>query len=265
MIKFSDYIVFIDESGSPDFSDTLQSYPVFILTACIFHKDSYLKSVIDPLSSLKLKWFGHDGVIFRSYDIRKAIPPFSFMGFDDLSSKFVTDMNKFISQANFTQISIAIDPIALKKRYKSPADVYELSLKLLMERIFMFLQTKTNLQFITPFLVEGRGRKEDLALELAFRRIQDGDNYKGWGMPMFQIEFSNKRSSSAGLQLADLCSWPIGKYVLSGMKTHPSFEIIKSKLYKDTRGNFIGYGLKCFPQKNVGDGNPNPNTDQDDS
>jgi len=55
----------------------------------------------------------------------------------------------------------------------------------------------------TPFLFERRGKREDVDLELVFRRLCDGANYRG-RMPRFSIEFFDKKANLTGLQIADL-------------------------------------------------------------
>jgi len=55
-IPFSDYIVFVDESGdhgmgaNPD-----PDYPIFVLAFCVFSKDDYLMQVCPAVQKLKFK------------------------------------------------------------------------------------------------------------------------------------------------------------------------------------------------------------------
>jgi hypothetical protein len=60
--------------------------------------------------------------------------------------------------------------------------------------------------------------------------------------------FSDKKSNSTGLQLADLTASPIGLHVLKPNQDNRAFTIIEDKFYrKNGKGNKNGYGLKCFP------------------
>jgi hypothetical protein len=68
-------------------------------------------------------------------------------------------------------------------------------------------------ELATPFLFERRGKKEDVELELVFRRLCDGAS--SWGkMPGFLVEFFDKKANLPGLQIADLVSMPIGQHVI---------------------------------------------------
>ena len=93
---------------------------------------------------------------------------------------------------------------------------------------------------LTHIIVEERGKKEDNELELEFRRICDGDNWFNEKLP-FAIKFANKKTNSAGLQLADLFARPVGMSILRPEQTNRSFDVLKDKFYCE------GWGLKVFP------------------
>ena len=94
-------------------------------------------------------------------------------------------------------------------------------------------------------IVGKRGRNEDDDLELEFRRICDGANYKSEKFN-FEIVFADKKSNAAGLQLADLVARPIGLSVLRPGQPNRAFEAVKPKLLAKN-GRIDGWGLKCFP------------------
>jgi hypothetical protein len=71
-------------------------------------------------------------------------------------------------------------------------------------------------------VVECRGKKEDSELELEFRRICDGANRMGKPLP-FDIIFADKKTNSAGLQLADLVARPIGLSILRPNQSNRAF------------------------------------------
>jgi hypothetical protein len=96
------------------------------------------------------------------------------------------------------------------------------------------------------FIVEKRGKQEDAELELEFRRICDGGNYEGHQLP-FEIIFADKKSNSAGLQMADLVARPVGIKMLRPEQPNRAFDVLESKFYTNGRGRREGWGLKCFP------------------
>jgi hypothetical protein len=42
--EFSDYIIFVDESGDHGLKNINKDYPIFVLTFCIFNIDNYIKA-----------------------------------------------------------------------------------------------------------------------------------------------------------------------------------------------------------------------------
>lgn len=241
---FSDYIVYVDESGDHGLTNIDSNYPIFVLAFCIFHKRDYQNSVVQPLQSFKFKHFGHDQIILHETDIRRDRGDFSFLKTKERKGSFIQELSSIIDQAPFTLICTAIKKIPYRKRYSSPNNPYHVALSYGLERVYYFLREQNAHQSMTHIVVEKRGKAEDNELELEFRRICDGTNYEGVNLP-FNIIFSDKKSNSAGLQLADLVARPIGLHLLQPQQTNRAFEILKNKFYGGSRMH--GRGLKCFP------------------
>lgn len=94
-------------------------------------------------------------------------------------------------------------------------------------------------------------KKKDAELELEFRRICDGHNRFGIHLP-FDIIFSDKKTMSSGLQVADLVARPIGLNTLRPDQENRAFEALKVKLFcdqgRESAGKgYEGVGLKIFP------------------
>ena len=58
--RFSDYVVYVDESGDHSLASIDAGYPVFVLALCVFHKRHYSEKVIPAIEKLKFNYFGHD-------------------------------------------------------------------------------------------------------------------------------------------------------------------------------------------------------------
>ena len=71
MPDFSDYIIFVDESGDHSLSVIDRDYPVFVLNFCIFRKDHYAQALCRRVQDFKFRHFGHDHVILHEHAIRK--------------------------------------------------------------------------------------------------------------------------------------------------------------------------------------------------
>lgn len=71
MPDFSDYIVYVDESGDHSMTSIDESYPIFSLAFCIFHKQEYSRTAAPLLQEFKFRWFGHDSHVLHEADIVK--------------------------------------------------------------------------------------------------------------------------------------------------------------------------------------------------
>ena len=244
-VTYSDYVIFVDESGDHSLEVIDGDYPVFVLDFCIFRKDHYLK-VLPKIHAFKFEYFGHDSVVLHEHDIRKQKPPFLFLKDKTKRAAFMKGLTDLVEKANFTVVATVINKHKLAGTYANPTNPYELALQYCMERAYYYLREKGQHKRTTHIVVERRGRREDDELELAFRRIRDSSYIQG-KMPNFEIIFADKKINSAGLQLADLTVRPIGRYVLDPKQLNRAWEIIQNKLYRNPEGDFNGWGLKVFP------------------
>lgn len=245
-MTYSNYVIYVDESGDHTLTSIDRDYPVFVLDFCIFRKDSYANVVAPQVQAFKFAHFGHDIVVLHEHEIRKQKPPFVFLKSRDKRDAFMDGLNRLIEQADFTIVAAAIHKERLTQRYAAPGNPYEMALTFCMERAHAFLRDRGQHMLTTHIVVERRGKREDDELELAFRRIRDGANYVG-EMPGFEIIFADKKTNSAGLQLADLTARPIGRHVLDPAQPNRAWEIIEPKLRRSPAGVVRGWGLKVFP------------------
>lgn len=245
-MTYSDYIIYVDESGDHGLDSIDSDYPVFVLDFCIFRKDHYANAVVPKVQAFKFLHFGHDMVVLHEHEIRKQKPPFAFLQSQQKRAVFMDGLNQLIEQADFTVVAAVIDKHRLTNAYHRPANPYELALCFCMERAYAFLRDRGQHTCTTHIMVERRGKREDDELELAFRRIRDGANQ--WGaMPGFEIVFVDKKTNSSGLQIADLTARPIGRHVMNPHQPNRAWEIIEPKLRRSPTGKVAGWGLKVFP------------------
>jgi Protein of unknown function (DUF3800) len=235
---FSDYIVFIDESGSPVLDPIDPDYPVFVLVFCLIHKEVYADKIQPGFKRLKFKYFGHDMTALHSHGIRKPSGEYAFLQNAELRNEFMTDLTALLTDSEYNLIVHVIDKIALKARYTRPYDPYDIALRMNMEQLTMFLREKQQTSKLCHLIAESRGKKEDNQLELEFRRVLDPQ--QGWGMasrfsfadtPM-SLKFVEKKVNSAGLQISDLAAQPIGRHLLKPGQSNRAFEAISSKIYR---------------------------------
>jgi len=240
----SDYLVFVDESGDHSLTSIDEKYPVFVLVLCIFKKADYTHTLVPRFKNIKIKHFGHDLAILHEHDILRKKEWFS--KFDEQKRKqLMVDLGAAIEQTAFHLIAGIIDKPKLRKQYGDPEHPYHLALKFALERLAGFLRTQGQHDRPLSVICEARGKHEDRALELAFRQICDGNNFRQEHYP-YEIVIADKKCNSEGLQLADLIARPIGMSHLRPEQPNRAYDILKSKFCtKD--GVFEGMGRKVFP------------------
>ncbi len=243
---YSDYIVFIDESGDHGLGNIDSEYPMFVLALCIFRKQDYIDVVCPMVQRFKFKHWGHDSVVLHEHDIRKPSGPYGFLFNAARRAEFMTDLNALIEAVPFTLIASVVRKNDLKQAYTLPANPYHLGLEFGLERLHKFLDGCDQADRLTHVVVERRGRREDAQLELEFRRICDGANFMNRRLCL-DIVMSPKESNAPGMQLADLMARPIGIKALRPMQPNRAYEILETKFRRSPNGDVRGWGLKSFP------------------
>lgn len=61
---FSEYVIYVDESGDHGLKNLDEDYPVFVLAFCIFKISDYTHIVSPWLQKIKFKYFGHDAISY---------------------------------------------------------------------------------------------------------------------------------------------------------------------------------------------------------
>jgi hypothetical protein len=193
---------------------------------------------------LKLRYFGHDGVVLHSRDIRKALGEFVFLQVPDRREAFYRDLNRVMEAAPFELIAIAIRKQSHKERYgKACRNPYELALEYGMERLKSYLDELGQKE--VTLLAEARGKNEDDALRLAFLELlKHGSYYHDFKSIQFDLKFVPKKANVLGHQIADLCAYPIARRVIDPKKSQMAFQIVQTK-FVDRPG--WRHGFKIFP------------------
>ena len=253
-MSFSDYIVYVDESGDHGLENIDAEYPLFVLAFCIFRKNEYIARVVPALQEFKFRYWGHDSVILHEHDIRKSRSgPYEILNRAATRIAFMDELNGLVEAMPFTIIATVLQKERLRARYNAPEHPYHLSLLYCLERLWDYLRGLgvDTQQQTTHLIFESRGRQEDEALELHFRRIINAQVPTYMMRPVlhnaaFNLQFAAKSTNSIGLQLADLVARPVGLKTLRPQQANRAFQMIEPKLYVKN-GTYYGHGLKEFP------------------
>lgn len=247
MTASSDHIVFVDESGDHGLESIEPTYPVFVLAFCIFEKSHYAKVVLPAVTEFKFRHFGHDQVVLHERDIRKDLGPFAILRDPAAKDAFLVELTDLIASFEMTLVASVIRKDLLVASYHYPENPYEMALGFGLERTYLWLASKADVDAPTTVVLERRGKREDDALELEFRRVCSGINIRGATLSLAPM-FVPKAANVPGLQLADLVARPIGRHVMDSAQPNRAYDVIETKLRRSPAGKVNGWGLKVFPR-----------------
>ncbi|MDN3575917.1 DUF3800 domain-containing protein [Chitinimonas viridis] len=258
--RFSDFVVYVDESGDHSLASIDRDYPVFVLALCVFHKRHYAEKIIPAVEKLKFNYFGHDSVVLHENEIRKQKGDFAFLSHRPTRDAFMAQLSSIMDASNFILISCVVDKARLGREGAS-SNPYHIALGICLEALCEFLAEKQQDQLKTHVIVECRGKKEDAELELEFRRICDGANRRNQSLP-FDVVFADKKTNLPGLQLADLVARPIGLSHVRPGQANQAFDMLKRKFFCNGGRSKVGSGYENVglmiypPQKAKSPGEP---------
>jgi len=232
---FSDYIVYVDESGDHSLTSIDPDFPVFALSFCVVRKDEYTASVVPAVQDFKFKYWGHDAIVLHEHEIRKSKDDFAFLLTDSaLRAAFYADMNTLMRNAPFSIIASVIDKLQCKERDAELLNPYDIALQFCMERLHAFLTQKGQAGKHVHVVFEKRGKTEDADLRRTFLRILSNTTpmsrrVTDFSTMQFTAHFAAKSVNSTGLQLADLTARPIALKYFRPQQINRAYDIIASK------------------------------------
>jgi hypothetical protein len=259
-----DYTLFIDENGSDDLKDILKSPSKYknkkeVLTITgVAIKTSDLQNIKKSIMVLKNKYwrnglFPYKGktkrVCLHSRDIRRMQGPFNpkIINYNN----FINDLTDTIKNLPMTIFSSSINKVKHCQKYYFPVHPYNLCLNFIIERFAKYFLDSNKTAII---VLEAQGKDHDkFSLEHIKYFLNNGNNYvtvddlkkiKGVYFNNKWCKAANDLQSYFGLEIADLCSYPIHKFVRSNIKDS-ALKSFEHKIYNYP--NYFGYGIKIFP------------------
>lgn len=255
-----EYVACFDENGSA--SAILQMFKshmahetpdenrrYFTLTCCLFSKEEYefSKTII---SKLKKQYFKKqkEPVVLHTRDIVKKLGPFNF-GTKEKYDKFIDSLSNTLNLIKCKIISITFDLYSyIKQGYKF--DPYEVAFDIILQGLYK--NVKKNKKIALVF--ESRGKNEDKALYKHIYKIINitgcKETKKAILKKYYDEAFFNHKISKdgkiafPGIEIADLCSYPIYRYMRFGT-IGKDFKEIKEKIVTGSDGTL--HGLRKFP------------------
>lgn len=242
-------ILFVDENNSDNVkqiekkikekSTISKDERYFTLTGCLIYRNDYeiLKQEFDFIKNKywkDAKYFyerklQEKTVCFHSREIRNKINAFEMS--DNKYEEFISDLSNSIKIIDFKIITVNIDVTNFSIE-KNGTDLYEYAFMKLVQAYEKELKGEKGI-----IIIEARGKKEDKMLHKYAKSLLKNETNNINGV-FFNAKWNkNSGQTYSGLELADLCSYPIHKYIKLEKKDK-AFEIIESKIinYKDDEG-----------------------------
>lgn len=272
--KNENYIMFIDENNSISSINIVKKRIInkeeispnenlFTVTGCIFSKKDYVETK-KQFDKLRYKYWdkgeyfdskskSNKMVCFHSEDIRGRKKAFHKEVISDKNyEKFIEELDIVIKQSNYKIISITINlaDYLLKSHY-TEMNVYKIAFNFIIERFIYNIGSRNK----GSIIFEARGKKEDLSL---LEHIDKIINYTGTEyikseelkQKIIGVYFNKKNSSQGhpyvGLEIADLSSYPIHRYLKFGTIGR-DYITIREKIIGYPNCN--GKGIKIYPKK----------------
>lgn len=240
-------VVYLDETGDHSLEKEDPSFPVFALTMLVCASTEYCSQIMPAFHQLKFDYWGHEGVIFHSRDVRKWQGDFVVLADPARRQSFYTRLNDIMAQMPYRRIVSVIRKQAHTTRYGSYAEnPYDLSLTFAMERLVPLLEAGQQHEVV--IVAESRGKNEDYDLERTFLQFAtystDYVSLERLRQLTLRLVFLPKSRNVIGTQMADLAGYPIARSVSDPSKPNPAYDVVKGKFYV---GGGRVHGLKIFP------------------
>jgi len=228
-----DYVFFMDESGDHGLSFIDENFPIFLLTGCLFEVSDY-EEIVQEINMFKHEFFGATKVILHSRDIRKCEGSFQILFDLELKKRFYERLNTIISNAKISIITVAIDKRKFIEKYGKVSDnPYKICLSFILERLVLSIDDESKKSTVS-IIIEKRGSKEDAQLLAHYNRIMDVGTLRATHIHLKHritgFNMTSKKDNNIGLQVADLCAYPIARHVLNSEEPYEPYNIIKNKL-----------------------------------
>lgn len=258
------HFAFFDENGTSNYKKVVKCIQNgneipeddkhFALTYILIKKND-LTSISTYISDFKNRWWPPEGcyqnkknqsvkVCLHSSDIRYNRYPFDQSFIHDYDT-FFTELTELMKKLPILIRTSYINKEKMVKLYSSPYDPYEISMNFLLERLVNY-DTPESSKIMLIF--EARDPDLDRSMIEAINKFfiigSDFVSKHHLNNKIDAIHFNPKRpfddltKSYFGLEIADLCSYPIYKYCKFGSKGI-EFDTVISKMPP--------YGIKKFP------------------
>ncbi len=238
------HLLFIDESGGHDLKTIDPGWPVFVLVGLLVGEKYYQRTLVPRVKELKERHGVDASAVLHSRDIRRWSGAFSFLKDTDRRESFYSDLNKTITDFRMRVFTVVIQKERLRDRFLNPPNPYDVSLSQLLSLVCGPPgMPSINRPVVSRIVAESRGKKEDKELQGEYQSFQKVGLLSYGSSEIIlrkaatvqkvfpqRVDFVKKEKVIAGLELADLVAYPIGKAVVNNDWDNPAYRIVARKI-----------------------------------
>lgn len=238
------HLLYIDESGGHDLKHVDPNWPVFVLVGLLVGETYYARTLVARVRELKRRHGLSVSTVLHSRSIRRHEGPFQFLQDEARREAFYSDVNALFEGSRISLYAVVINKWHLAQCFLLPPNPYDVSLSHLMNATCgppgLPTRWRPNVVQITA---ESRGKNEDKQLQATYQ------NFRRLGLASYgaigvrsrrpqtvgrvfpgRIGFVKKSKVVAGLELADLAAYPIGRASVNDQWENPAYLAVSSKL-----------------------------------
>lgn len=243
------YFLFIDESGEANISKPDPRFNIFVLCGVVFREDHYMEFDAS-VKALKRKYWGEGKVIFHSVEMRSKKGIFKIFQNHEILTEFYVDIGNILKHSEYTILSCVINKEKYKEQYPYKNHAYEDALTFMCERGTSLVGRQAGIEKIHVCLEKRQNQKDSQLRKYYTNFIRYGTEYvstHSFQLYHPKLNFRSKEEDVNGLQLADLCAYPIARKFLNPQTPQPTFDVFEHKILRGAYGNYTGWGIKHFP------------------
>ncbi|GAH72419.1 unnamed protein product, partial [marine sediment metagenome] len=202
------------------------------------------KTVVRKVKALKRKHGIPRDVPLHSRPIRRWEGWFQFLADKRKRDAFYEDINSLVGGLRMRLYAAAIHKQRWTERFIIPLNPYDVSLNLLLSLSCGPVGLPSRWKpAVSRIIIEGRGRKEDKQLQREYQRLRKHglSSYGAYEVANRRpltvtkvfpgtVEFAPKSKVVTGLELADLCAYPIARAIVNSSWENPASRVVATKL-----------------------------------
>lgn len=242
--------MFVDETGESNVKKDDPRFNIFSLCGIIISHENY-RILDDAMKALKMNFWGTDKIVFRSFEMRGQHGKFQIFQDPMVLAEFYTGVGKILSDIDYTIVSCVIQKEKYRASHPGKVFAYDVAMEFICERYCFYLNRITDVQIKAHVCFEKRNRSDNRYLQKQYINLITNGNKQNKPDNFRKLHriahFRDKKENVNGLQLADICAYPIASKILHPNRSQKTYDIIKPKIYS-WQGRIEGIGLKVYPK-----------------